>query len=61
MLAGTVIIYIVGVARLQVFVTWGKVWDLGVQPFLVGDGIKLALAAGLLPGASSLIDRYVRR
>ncbi len=31
--------------------------DLGLEPFLLGDAIKIALAAGLLPAAWKLAGR----
>ena len=46
MLAATVIIYGVGVPWLKVVMkmTWGKAVVVGVVPFLIGDGIKIAAA-----------------
>ena len=62
MTLGTLLIYAVGVPYLmaKLNVGLGKAFDLGVQPFLVGDGLKVLLAAGLLPGAWTLVRR-VRR
>ncbi|MEA2313205.1 MAG: biotin transport system substrate-specific component [Solirubrobacteraceae bacterium] len=53
MLLGTLIIYAIGVPWLanNLGVDLGKAIDLGVRPFVGGDLIKLALAAGLLPAA----------
>jgi biotin transport system substrate-specific component len=57
MVAGNLIIYAVGVpwliAALQVGLATGL--GNGLWPFLVGDGLKIALAAGLLPGAWRLV------
>lgn len=57
MVAGNAVIYACGVLWLQHFVGWERVWALGVRPFLVGDAIKIAAAAGLLPVAWRLSDR----
>jgi biotin transporter BioY len=57
MVAGNLIIYAVGVpwlmAALQLDLATGL--DYGLWPFLVGDGLKIALAAGLLPMAWRLV------
>jgi biotin transport system substrate-specific component len=37
-----------------------QAWDLGVKDFLVGDAIKILLAAGLLPAAWKLVDAIRR-
>jgi biotin transport system substrate-specific component len=57
MALGTVIIYAVGVPYLMASlnVGAGKALDLGVEPFVVGDGLKVLLAAGLLPVAWKLL------
>lgn len=51
MVVGNLVIYAVGVTWLKfaIDVTWAKALELGVAPFLLGDAIKIALAAGLLP------------
>ena len=56
MLAGTLIIYAVGVPYLMAAlnVDLGRAIELGVTPFLVGDALKVLLAAGLLPVAWKL-------
>jgi len=56
MLAGTLIIYAVGVPYLMAAldVGLGRAIDLGVTPFLAGDALKVLLAAGLLPVAWKL-------
>jgi biotin transport system substrate-specific component len=33
----------------------------GVTPFLIGDAIKIALAAGLLPAAWKVVERVESR
>lgn len=35
--------------------------ELGVLPFLIGDAVKVLLAAGLLPGAWRLVERVTGR
>ena len=57
MVIGNVIIYVLGVARLQDFVGWEHVWQFGVRDFLPGDVVKILLAAGVLPGAWWIRDR----
>ena len=55
MAIGTLVIYAFGVAWLAHFVGWGRVLATGVLPFLVGDALKLSLAALVLPWAWRLI------
>ena len=59
MVVGTVLIYALGVPWLMVAldVDLGTALELGVVPFLVGDGIKALAAAGLLPAAWRLVER----
>ncbi|GAA2074156.1 biotin transporter BioY [Actinomadura alba] len=59
MVLGTVLIYAVGVPYLMGSLQVGaaEALDLGVRPFLVGDGLKVLLAAGLLPMAWKLVGR----
>ncbi len=63
MAVGTLLIYAVGLPWLMqsLHVGLAKGFALGVRPFLVGDAIKVALAAGLLPAAWRLVDRTGRR
>ena len=51
MVVGNVVIYGVGVTWLKyaLGVDWGTAIALGLTPFLLGDAIKIAAAAGLLP------------
>lgn len=51
MVVGNIVIYAVGVAWLKISLdaTWATAIALGLTPFLIGDAIKIALAAGLLP------------
>jgi biotin transport system substrate-specific component len=54
-LVGTLVIYAFGAGWLAVQSGIGKALTLGVLPFLVGDAIKLLLAALALPAAWKLI------
>jgi biotin transport system substrate-specific component len=49
MLIGNVLIYIPGLIVLAWFVGANKVIEYGLAPFLIGDALKLALAAVVLP------------
>ena len=62
MMLGNVVIYAFGATWLAHALGVGaqQAWDLGVKDFLVGDAIKILLAAGLLPAAWKLVDA-VRR
>jgi biotin transport system substrate-specific component len=59
MALGNLAIYVVGVPWLMAATGWdfAKAFSLGVQPFLVGDAIKLVLAAGLFPFAWWVVGR----
>lgn len=56
MVAGNLVIYAVGVPYLAVAigVDLPQAIALGAAPFLIGDGLKIILAAGLLPAAWKL-------
>ena len=62
MVLGNVLIYVVGATWLAHALGVGaqQAWDLGVKDFLIGDALKIVLAAGLLPSAWFVVDR-VRR
>lgn len=53
MLLGTGLVYAIGMPYLahSIHVSEATAFRLGVRPFLLGDGLKVLLAAGLLPGA----------
>lgn len=63
MVLGNVVIYAFGVswlvtvAGLPVASAFGE----GVLPFLIGDAIKIVLAAGLLPGTWALVRRFTAK
>jgi biotin transport system substrate-specific component len=59
MVLGNVVIYAIGATWLAaaINVSLGKALSLGVQPFLLGDALKVALAAGLFPLAWRAIER----
>lgn len=58
MLVGNVLIYVPGLLWLGVLYGWDKpILAWGLTPFLIGDAIKLALAALLLPGIWKVVGR----
>jgi biotin transport system substrate-specific component len=58
MLAGNVIIYVPGLIWLGMLYGWDKpILQWGLTPFLIGDALKLALAAALLPALWTLVGR----
>jgi biotin transport system substrate-specific component len=58
MLIGTVLIYVPGLAWLGQLYGWDKpILAWGLTPFLIGDALKLALAAVVLPAVWKLVGR----
>lgn len=58
MLIGNVVIYVPGLLWLGTLHGWDKpILAWGLTPFLIGDALKLALAAVLLPGLWKIIGR----
>ena len=58
MLIGNALIYVPGLLWLHQFTTgWAQTLDWGLTPYLIGDGIKLALAALLLPAAWKAVGK----
>lgn len=57
MAIGSIIILMSGWAWLSRFVGPASAWAAGVAPFLVGDVIKIALAAAVLPSGWALLKR----
>lgn len=62
MVLGNLVIYVIGVPWLMAAASLGLVDGLakGALPFLLGDALKIAIAAGLLPATWALV-RKVRR
>ena len=56
MLIGNVLIYLPGLAWLGTLYGWDKpILEWGLTPFLIGDGLKLVLAALLVPAVWKLV------
>jgi biotin transport system substrate-specific component len=62
MVLGNLVIYTIGALWLAaaIDVTIARALELGVQPFLLGDALKVALAAGLFPLAWRAVDRFTK-
>ncbi len=58
MLVGNVLIYVPGILWLGTLLGWDKpILEWGLYPFLVGDAVKLALAAAVLPLLWTIVSR----
>jgi biotin transport system substrate-specific component len=57
MAVGSMVILLSGWAWLARFVSPALAWQTGVQPFLIGDVVKIALAAAALPSGWALLKR----
>ncbi len=59
MIVGNVIIYAFGVPYLMhdLNIDFQVAWDIGVKNYLLGDALKILLAAGLLPAAWKLVGK----
>jgi len=58
MLVGNALIYVPGLVWLGQLYGWDQpILAWGLTPFLIGDGLKLALAAVVLPGLWALVGR----
>lgn len=59
---GNVIIYTFGLSWLKfsLGITWAKAVELGAVPFLMGDALKIAAAAALLPAAWAAVQRFAK-
>jgi biotin transport system substrate-specific component len=59
MLIGNAVIYVVGLPWLQAAIgtTWPATLELGLTPFLLGDALKLLLAAAAFPAAWWIVGR----
>jgi biotin transport system substrate-specific component len=60
MVLGMIPIYLLGVVWLSHFVGWGQSVAAGLLPFLVGDALKIGLAALSLPLGWRLVGSRVR-
>jgi biotin transport system substrate-specific component len=62
MVFGNVVIYAFGATWLAhaLSVDAQTAWDLGIKDFLIGDALKILLAAGLLPSAWWVVDKIRR-
>ncbi len=61
MLVATALVYLPGLLWLRGSAdSWAQTLRWGLTPFLIGDALKLALAALLVPGAWSLVGRARR-
>jgi biotin transporter BioY len=58
MLAGSVVLYVFGLSWLTQFVPQSKVLQVGLYPFIIGDLLKIVLAAVLLPSGWLLLRRF---
>lgn len=63
MVLGNLVIYLIGAAWLAaaINVSASTAFEVGVQPFLLGDALKILLAAGLFPLAWSAVDLFTKR
>jgi biotin transporter BioY len=58
MLAGSVIMYILGLSWLTQFIPSGTLLQVGLYPFVIGDLLKILLAALVLPSGWLLLRRF---
>ena len=63
MVLGNAVVYAFGLPYLMavLHVDLGTAFSLGMKNYLLGDALKIALAAGCLPGAWRVMDRLHRR
>lgn len=61
MAIGSLVILLGGWAWLTRFVGAMGAWNMGVAPFLVGDVVKIALAAAVLPSGWALLRKTSRK
>jgi len=57
MLFGNIVLYVPGLIVLAAFIGWPNAIAYGLKPFLIGDLLKLALAAAVMPLAWRLVRR----
>jgi biotin transport system substrate-specific component len=63
MLVGNAIVYVFGLAYLMydLDLGLGTAWDIGMKNYLLGDGLKILLAAGCLPALWRGVDALHKR
>jgi biotin transport system substrate-specific component len=59
-LAGSIVIYAVGLPWLAAFVGWDNAFAFGLWPYVTGDILKLIFAAAALPAAWELVKAFDR-
>ncbi|TCS62957.1 biotin transporter BioY [Varunaivibrio sulfuroxidans] len=57
MAAGLLVVYAFGATWLATFTGWDKAFTLGVAPFILGDVLKIALAAALVKASWSRLSK----
>lgn len=57
MVAGTVVIFAVGLTWLGLQVGWGPAIETGLEPFLLSETLKIAMVALALPAARQAVER----
>ena len=62
MVLGNAVVYAVGVPYLMwsLHIGLSAAWDIGMKNYLIGDALKILLAAGCLPLAWRVVDRVKR-
>ncbi len=63
MLVGNAVVYLFGLAYLMwnLHIGLGTAWDIGMKNYLLGDGLKILLAAGCLPLVWRGVDALHKR
>lgn len=61
MAIGSALILLTGWAWLSQFIPWSAAFHVGVTKFIVGDIVKILLAAAVLPSAWALLNRKASR
>lgn len=57
MAVGLAVVYAFGATWLATFVGWDKAFTLGVMPFVLGDALKIALAAAFVKASWSRLSK----
>jgi biotin transporter BioY len=58
MLAGSIVMYAIGLSWLSLYVSGNLLLQTGLYPFVVGDAIKIIAAAALIPSGWMLLKRF---